>query len=507
MAQTLLRSDNRPVLLPELGFVMVSSTMNAEITTIPGTTPGTRSGGSGLTPTVLQSADVREMGTVVVQDHHPEREEGRTVTLYVPGTHEEDGRLLLYFDEDGGVTFHLPQLDRQPPVGIRAGNGQTLRFDVPIRKPVAMPDGATPVRGVGGMIARKVLKLIGWKVLGASARLVGPPLIRVWEDHYRPIRVLDRGSMFVSEGSPSVQKIPAAKKSLLFIHGTFSRVAKAFSGIPGDAAFMSALHTRYGEHVYGFDHATLATGVATNVMQLYDNLAPGEHHLDIICHSRGGLVARALRDLSETQLKDRFEVDAKRGQYGLDLTDWGRCWRIPEGVRINVNRIIFAGTPNKGTILAQPTHLKKYLEVLMTATNLLPDIVDVSVDAILATAKVLISEVMPTLPGLDDQQPDGSLIPLLDGAPRETDTAIQADYEPPPGLQPLMCVANTSMDFVFGELKNDLVVPTNGVSEWAGGCCPESSTLAFDRSKNVFHSSLFRQAETRRRVLDWLGSE
>lgn len=504
MAQTQLRSDNLPVRLPELGFVMVSSTMNAEITTIPGTTPGTRSGGSGLTPAVLQSADVREMGTVVVQDHHSEREEGKAVTLYVPGGHEEDGRLLLYFDEDGCVSFHLPQRERQPPSGIRAGGEQTLRFDVPIRKPVAKPPGVAPVRGVGGLIAKTVLKVIGWKVLGIAARLVGPPLIRIWEDHYRPMRVLDRGSMFISEGHPSIQKIPAATKSLLFIHGTFSRVAKAFSGIPGDAAFMSALQTRYGEHVYGFDHATLATGVATNVMQLYDNLASGVHHFDIICHSRGGLVARALRDLNEVQLKDRFLIDAERGQYGAELVEWGRRWCIREGVQINVNRIIFGGTPNKGTILAQPTHLKKYLEVLMTATNLLPEVVDVSVDAILATAKVLISEVMPTLPGLDDQQPESSLIALLQGVPRDTDVAIQADYEPPPGLQPLMRISDAGMDFVFGALKNDLVVPTNGVSEWSGGCCPGSSTLAFDRSKGVFHSSLFRQRETRKRVLDWL---
>lgn len=35
MAQTQLRSNNQPVLLPELGFVIVSSTVNAEITTLP----------------------------------------------------------------------------------------------------------------------------------------------------------------------------------------------------------------------------------------------------------------------------------------------------------------------------------------------------------------------------------------------------------------------------------------------------------------------------------------
>jgi len=505
MAQVQLRSDKQAVLLQELGIVIVSSNLDAEITTFPGTASGTRSGGEGLTPAMLQPAGVREMGTVVLQDRRPEREEVKSVTLYVPGGYQEDGRLLLYFDEDGGVSFHLPQLERQPPVGIRAGGEQTLRFDVPIRKPAAKPGGASPMRGVGGMIAKKVLKIIGWKVLGAAARLVGPPLVRLWEDKYRPMRVLDRESLFESDGQPSIARIPVAKKSLLFIHGTFSRVAQAFSGIPEDAEFMSALDDCYGKNVYGFDHATLATGVATNVMQLYDQLSPGIHNFDIICHSRGGLVARALRDMNEALLRDRFQIDSTRGHYGEELMEWGRQWRVPEGVQVNVNRIVFGGTPNNGTVLAQPTHLKKYLEMLMTATNILPEVVDVTVDAILATAKLLINDVMPTLPGLDDQQPQSSLIPLLQATPRETDAAIQADYEPPPGIQAIMRIADAGMDLIFGNEKNDLVVPTDGVSQWLEGTVLAGRSMTFDRSKGVFHSSLFRQREARDHLLNWLA--
>lgn len=505
MAQTQLRSDNQAVLLQELSFVIVSSTLDAEITIFPGTAPGMRSGGVGLTPAVLQSADVREMGTVVLEDHRPEREQEKSVTLYVPGGYQEDGRLLLYFDEDGGVSFHLPHLERQPSAVIRAGGEQPLRFDVPIRKPVAKPADAARVRGVGGMIAKKVLKIIGWKVLGAAARQIGPALVRCWEDKYRPMRVLDRESLFVPDGRPSIERIPTATKSLLFIHGTFSRVAQAFSGIPDDAEFMSALDDRYGKHVYGFDHATLATGVATNVMQLYDQLSPGDHNFDIICHSRGGLVARALRDMNEAQLKDRFLADTTRGHYDGKFIEWGQRWRIPDGVQVNVNRIVFGGTPNNGTVLAQPTHLKKYLETLMTATNLLPEVVDVTVDSILATAKLLISDIMPILPGLDDQQPQSSLIPLLQGIPRETDAAIQADYEPPPGLQAIMRLADTGMDLVFGNEMNDLVVPTDGVSKWAGVTVLADRLVSFDKSKGVFHSSLFRQGDTRNHLLDWLA--
>jgi hypothetical protein len=165
---------------------------------------------------------------------------------------------------------------------------------------------------------------------------------------------------------------------------------------------------------------------------------------------------------------------------------------------------VFGGTPNDGTVLAQPTHLKKYLEVLMTATNILPEVVDVTVDAILATAKLLINDVMPVLPGLDDQQPQSSLIPLLQGTPRDMDAAIQADFEPPPGLQAMMRLADAGMDFIFDDQKNDLVVPTDGVSQWLGGKVPQGRLVAFDRNKGVFHSTLFRQVETRHRLVGWL---
>lgn len=328
--------------------------------------------------------------------------------------------------------------------------------------------------------------------------------MRAWEDAYRPLRVLDREMLFVADAPAGMSQIAPAQRALLFIHGTFSRVSAAFSDLPQDASFLAALRERYGEHLYGFDHATLATGVATNVMQFYERLAPGDHHFDILCHSRGGLVARALRDLSEEQLRSRFRLDAERGHYGADLRDWGEHWRIPAGVRVKVGRIVFAATPNQCTVLAQPTHLKSYLDLLMTATNLLPEVVDVSVDALLETARLLISDVMPQLPGLDDQQPQSTLIPLLQRSPGACDAAIQADYEPPAGVHAVMHLADSTMDFVFGDEKNDLVVPTEGVSRWAGGDFSPGRILTFGKEIGVHHSSLFRQPETRRNLLAWL---
>ncbi len=453
----------------------------------------------------MQSADVRELGTVTLRDAHPERDQEKSVELYVPGGGREDGRLLLYFDENGGVTFHLPETVRQPPAGIRAGRESLLRFEVPIRKPVKEADEAAPVRGVGGMLAKKVLKVVGWKVLGAVAGRVGPPLVRRWEAQQRPMRALGRDNLFESQAPALETPIPASDRALLFVHGTFSRSASAFKGLDTDDNFLASIDNRYGERIYGFDHATLATGVATNVMQFYEKLGPGSHNFDIICHSRGGLVARALRDMTESQLKQRFALDSKRGQYEAELEGWGNDWRIPDGIQLKINRIFFAATPNNGTVLAQPSHLKKYLDILMTATNLLPDMADVTVDALLTVAKLLLNDVMPKLPGLDDQKPDSDFIPLLQDSPRPNDAAIQANYAPPPGLQAVMRSADMAMDFIFGQ-PNDLVVPTNGVSQWPGAAFLDRRLVSFPTEKSVHHCNLFLQAKTGRHLLGWLNS-
>lgn len=504
MADEILRPDGRPVELKELGFTLVSKTLSARVETFPATAPGTRSGGSGLTPVVMQSADVRELGTVFLQDAQPERAQEKQVQLYIPAGGPEDGRILLYIDENGGISFHLPQTDRQPPTGIRAGREGVLRFDVPIRPPIKEPTETAPVRGVGGMLAKKVLKVIGWKLVGAVARQVGPPLVRQWEAQYRPMRTLNRVHLFEPQAPPLDTLIPPSERALLFIHGTFSRVAAAFKGINTDVDFLARLQERYGEHIYGFDHATVATGVATNAMQFYEKLAPGVHNFDIICHSRGGLVARALRDLTEDQLKQCFVQDCRRGKYEAELEAWGKAWRIPDGVQVKVNRILFGGTPNNGTVLAQPTHLKKYLEILMTATNLLPEFVDVTVDAILTVAKLLLNDVMPELPGLDDQKPNSDLLKLLRNAPAPEDAAIEADYAPPAGLQAIMRTADAAIDFVFSQEQNDLVVPTIGVSRWPGGAFQQIRCLSFTADKSVHHSTLFLQADSRRQLWDWL---
>src|SRR5262249_4612626 len=85
-----------------------------------------------------------------------------------------------------------------------------------------------------------------------------------------------------------------SKKRMLFVHGTFSKTDAFFDGIrnaPGGPPFLEKLFDSYDE-VLGYDHATLSVSPVLNAFDLARLMAKAQGPLDVIAHSRGGLVAR-----------------------------------------------------------------------------------------------------------------------------------------------------------------------------------------------------------------------
>ena len=98
--------------------------------------------------------------------------------------------------------------------------------------------------------------------------------------------------------------------------------------------------------MFAFDHFTLSHDPRRNIEWLVDQLPPQPLELDVVCHSRGGLVARALAEHPVA--------------FGFDVS------------RVKVRRTVFVGVPNNGTALADPDHIVKMLDRLTTALNLFP---------------------------------------------------------------------------------------------------------------------------------------
>jgi pimeloyl-ACP methyl ester carboxylesterase len=87
----------------------------------------------------------------------------------------------------------------------------------------------------------------------------------------------------------------AGGPALLFIHGTNSLTHSGFARL--DNGFIQRVHERYGGRVFAFDHPTLSVDPAQNCRKLADMLPPDAGLVvDILAHSRGGLVARMLAE-------------------------------------------------------------------------------------------------------------------------------------------------------------------------------------------------------------------
>lgn len=244
-------------------------------------------------------------------------------------------------------------------------------------------------------------------------------------------------------------------KVLLILHGTFSRTAQPAGILRGD--FLAWAGRRY-RGIIGFDHWTLSKTPEENAKTLWDLLDPrlkrSTGRIDIITHSRGGLVARAL----------------------VELLKYAKP----------VNRVIFGCTPNSGTGLANPANWGRAADILanlihLDETGLYGRLSGLM--ARLATAEPKTAQlahlIMRHAPGLWAMNPAATgprdfLGRLQRGeGPGEgvLYSAVAANYEPLPAdtwLKRLLAVPSNTTDAVMDDFFttfNDLAVDTARV--WA----------------------------------------
>jgi hypothetical protein len=92
-------------------------------------------------------------------------------------------------------------------------------------------------------------------------------------------------------------------RALLFVHGTFSS-AGAFATLQPDV--MNELSRRYGGRMFAYNHPTMTAdpkGERDRVPSA--NSADVALDFDIVCHSRGGLVAREIAALEQGSPRSR----------------------------------------------------------------------------------------------------------------------------------------------------------------------------------------------------------
>jgi len=419
-------------------------------------------------------------------------ERAETIELQVPDLGPETGQLVLAADESGVMTWHLPVGGGSGPAGPTRGGGAVKRFVIPAPLPAAPASGETGKRGLIGITGRQLLKVLVYPLVDPAIGAVSEKFAERWEERSRPYSIRTFApDNFTTPGAGAVGPSDWTRlrggRALLFIHGTFSTAHGAFSQIEPGA--FKALFDRYEGRVFAFNHFTLSHDPRRNVEWLVAQLPAGTPlDLDVICHSRGGLVARTIAEQPSV--------------FGLDTST------------LQVRRIVFVGVPNNGTMLAHPDHMVKMIDRLTTALNLFPTgAVTEILEAIITAVKVIGHGALKGLQGLASMQPEGEFLKKLNqGTPAGTGYyAIAADYEPTaPGLRALVAgsLADGVLDRVFEGTGNDLVVPEPGVYSANGSGAfpiPDERLFRVKNDAGVIHTTFFGHAPAWRKVAEWLA--
>jgi hypothetical protein len=298
------------------------------------------------------------------------------------------------------------------------------------------------------------------------------------------------------------------KRRLLLVHGTFSESAAFLHGIakaPNGNAFLERVFAHYDE-VLAFEHPTLSVSPMLNAFDLALLMEKARGPLDIIAHSRGGLVTR--------WYLEGFAGAAGDGPY----------------------RAILVGAPLGGTSLASPPRLRDSLSLLTNigtalkvggaaATVYFPFLAAPLALLKIATSVVSVAAKTPVIDAAV------AMIPGLAGQSRvdmnhELDRVRSFALAKPP----LYCVVQSNFEtesagwkfwkwFRADKLKdiaadkvfpgpNDLVVDTRSMSEFAAGAPPAIPAVRvcnFGTTSSVHHTNYFEQKQTLEFILARLG--
>lgn len=399
------------------------------------------------------------------------------MVLATPRTRANMEQAILYTDENGESRWVWP--DRKDEA--------SFQFNIPREGAELPPDEENKTRGAITKGIRRTIKVFAW-LIDPLAELAAGVVVKNWEEKKRPY-----GLHYVQPklfGGDIPWENVKSGRALLLLHGTFSAGQIAYEGLI-NSIWMEKLAELYGGRIFAFNHPSLHHSPTRNVEELLKMLPPDVKNLDldIITHSRGGLVGREL-----TERLDEIN---------------------PTDKNIKVRRAIFVAGPHNGTIL---TDKDNWLKLIDAYTNMLTDLPDnpftITMEALITFIKVAASGAIKGLPGLQAMLPGGEFLQKLNGCPSLGTEyyAIGARYVPQDenlfarfGKRLIM----KALSQVFGE-DSDMVVPTKGCfeTEPMAPCFPieDARKKVFDLDTDINHLNYFDNELVNKQLFNWLSA-
>jgi len=403
------------------------------------------------------------------------------LSLTVPGPGTGMGQVLLAADEAGILSWVLP--DDVPAAEAVTRGGDTRTYTIPIAVAEVRDDGQ---RGLLAAIGKKVLKVLAFRLLDKVAGEFANRFAAQWEEGAHPYRLRPFGPD--DYRNPDARALTAADlrrysgaPALLLVHGEMNLSHSGFGRLPPEV--MRRLHNQYQGRVFAFDHPTVSVTPTANATWLADLVRGADLTVDIVAHSRGGLVARVLAERPDA--------------VGLIANS------------LDVRRLIMVATPNQGTALANTDGLSKFVDRVTNLLEFVPDnaVTDV-LSIVISVVKQLAVGAYNGLDGIIAMKPGGPWLTELNNQRPTTATyfAVSSNYEPPDG-SPLARVARDRVtDLVFKNIGNDLIVPEAGVYAPNGASSfPVTDPLTLTAMQSVDHSSYWTCHAVHARLDQWLA--
>jgi pimeloyl-ACP methyl ester carboxylesterase len=299
----------------------------------------------------------------------------------------------------------------------------------------------------------------------------------------------------------SIARPAATPRALLLVHGTFSKgdmYLTELGATPEGKQFLARALAHY-DQVLCFDHPTLSVSPILNALDLERALAGYAGTLDIVCHSRGGLVA---------------------------------AWWMRMAPR-KVGRVVFVGAPLEGTSLAAPARLREALDGLANIASLVQHVATAAgvfvppaapLLAVGAGLMKILGGVLSIGAGTPLADAGVALVPGLAAQSRVANnlelsrlhqgpwpsapavSAVMSNFEvgDPDAAwwefwrrwrKPLTAIGDSAADAVF-QGDNDLVVDTASMKLLCGVPFPAEELLDFGTNDAVHHTNYFAQVGT-----------
>ena len=295
------------------------------------------------------------------------------------------------------------------------------------------------------------------------------------------------------------QPVPTGR-ILLFVHGTFSNTGSMIYELRGEDAapfagrkFLDKASGRY-DQVLGFDHYTVSRTPVVNAIELTRMFANTSAEIDIVCHSRGGLVTRWF-----CELLDR-NPDRKRRVVFVGCPLQGTSLADPQSLRHGLNLLT-----NIGKLLGETAKLVPFLTAAGGLMQILSSVGSFSANSPLIDAGVAM---IPGIAAMSRTSNNPELAALNFGAPK-----AQSDYFAVSGNFQTDAVgwkfwrlfnklkgADLAADYLVFEQDNDLVVDTGSMTHQVFGENPDlqdtTRFCTFDKNKQIHHTIYFRDPQT-----------